>query len=231
VVLSVSDGEAAASREPSSNALQCTKPSRLFGSFLTPSAHQRRPQGRWRRFEGRSSGHPTSGKGLVVFPTPMTETTPQNTPDHVPRLPSGRWAPGRSPNPGGRPRSLPTFATWRASTPKRRSTHWSRSVATAKPRLPGSLPPTRCSIAATESLPPRSNCASQTQSTSSNLSPTRRAAPMPYSRPPSRSRTPDARSNLADSIVADRAPSSSVACNAGHALGVDLTRTTRTDFF
>jgi hypothetical protein len=36
----------------------------------------------------------------------MTETTPQNTPDHVPRLPSGRWAPGRSPNPGGRPKII-----------------------------------------------------------------------------------------------------------------------------
>jgi|SRR6516164_535610 len=34
----------------------------------------------------------------------MTETAPQNTADQVTRLPSGRWAPGRSPNPGGRPK-------------------------------------------------------------------------------------------------------------------------------
>src|SRR5262252_8252843 len=37
---------------------------------------------------------------------PMTETAPQNTSDHATRLPSGRWAPGRSPNPGGRPKII-----------------------------------------------------------------------------------------------------------------------------
>jgi hypothetical protein len=29
--------------------------------------------------------------------------SPENTSDQVVRLPSGRWAPGQSPNPGGRP--------------------------------------------------------------------------------------------------------------------------------
>lgn len=30
--------------------------------------------------------------------------SPENTTDHVTRLPSGRWLPGQSPNPGGRPK-------------------------------------------------------------------------------------------------------------------------------
>jgi hypothetical protein len=34
----------------------------------------------------------------------MTATTPENTTEHVARLPSGRWAPGRSGNAGGRPK-------------------------------------------------------------------------------------------------------------------------------
>jgi hypothetical protein len=35
----------------------------------------------------------------------MGETVqPQNTENQVTRLPTGRWAPGRSPNPGGRPK-------------------------------------------------------------------------------------------------------------------------------
>ena len=31
-------------------------------------------------------------------------SSPENTADHVARSPSGRWAPGQSPNPGGRPK-------------------------------------------------------------------------------------------------------------------------------
>jgi hypothetical protein len=34
----------------------------------------------------------------------MTATAHQSTADHVTRLPSGRWAPGRSGNAGGRPK-------------------------------------------------------------------------------------------------------------------------------
>jgi hypothetical protein len=30
--------------------------------------------------------------------------SPENTQDQVTRLPTGRWAPGQSPNPGGRPK-------------------------------------------------------------------------------------------------------------------------------
>jgi hypothetical protein len=30
--------------------------------------------------------------------------SPENTSDHLVRLPSGQWAPGQSPNPGGRPK-------------------------------------------------------------------------------------------------------------------------------
>lgn len=33
-------------------------------------------------------------------------TNPENTTDQVIRLPSGRWVPGQSPNPGGRPKTL-----------------------------------------------------------------------------------------------------------------------------
>ena len=36
----------------------------------------------------------------------MTETAPQNRPDHVVRLANGRWAPGRSGNAGGRPKTI-----------------------------------------------------------------------------------------------------------------------------
>lgn len=35
-----------------------------------------------------------------------SQATPENRTDRVIRLPSGRWAPGQSPNPGGRPRAV-----------------------------------------------------------------------------------------------------------------------------
>ena len=41
---------------------------------------------------------------MVLIYNAMTQIAPENTADQVTRLPDGRWAPGRSPNHGGRPK-------------------------------------------------------------------------------------------------------------------------------
>ena len=120
------------------------------------------------------------------------QTKPENTNNHVARLLSGRWASGRSPNPGGRPKIIADVRDLARQHTRTALDTLVEIAVHGKTEIARICAANSLLDRGTEGPPSRSNCGNPTQSTSSNSSLTRSVTPESYSRPPSRSRIPTA---------------------------------------